>query len=67
MMYEAEELGIHSVWIRGFASQSVADAFDLPENIIPVMMLALGYPSERSQANPWHYRRMPIEDFVTEL
>lgn len=67
MMYEAEELGIHTIWVRGFASQTVADTFGLPENMIPVMMLGLGYPNDRAKANAWHYKRNPIEDFVTEL
>lgn len=67
MMYEAEELGIHTIWVRGFASQTVADVFDLPENMIPVMMLGLGYPNDRARANAWHYKRNPIEDFVVEL
>ncbi len=67
MMYEAEELGVHSVWLRGFDSKTVVDTFDLPENIIPVMMFAMGYPNERAKPNAWHFKRMPMEDFVTEL
>ena len=67
MMYAAEELGIHSVWLRGFDSKTVVDTFGLPENMIPVMMFAMGYPSERSKPNAWHFKRMPLEDFVTEL
>ena len=67
MMYEAEELGIHTIWIRGFDSKTAADTFGLPENIIPVMMLGLGYPTEKSKAHKWHYLRKPIEDYVTEL
>lgn len=67
MMYEAEELGIHSIWVRGFDSQTVAEVYQLPENIIPVMMLGLGYPGEGSQAHPWHFRRMPIEEMTTIL
>lgn len=67
MMYEALELGIHSIWVRGFDSKSVVDTFSLPKNIIPVMMLGLGYPNEHSKPNAWHYRRMPINDFVKEL
>lgn len=67
MMYEAEELGIHTIWIRGFDSQTVAEVFDLPEYMIPVMMLGLGYPNEKAKANAWHYKRKPIEDFVFEL
>ncbi len=67
MMYEAEELGVHSVWLRGFDSKTVVDTFELPANIIPVMMFAMGYPSERSRPNAWHFRRKPIEELVTEL
>lgn len=67
MMYEAEQLGIHSVWVRGFDSQTVAEAFGLPDYLIPVMMLVLGYPSDRTKPSAWHYKRNPIEDFVIEL
>ena len=34
---------------------------------VPVMMFAMGYPSERSKPNAWHFKRMPLENFVTEL
>lgn len=67
MMYEAEELGVHTIWIRGFDSKNVVETFDLPEYMIPVMMLGLGYPNEKTKANAWHYKRKPIEDFVFEL
>ena len=67
MMYEAEELGVHSVWLRGFDAKTVSEVFDLPGNIIPVMMFAMGYPSEKSKPNAWHFKRMPLEEFVTEL
>ena len=67
MMYEAEELGVHSVWLRGFDSQQVAETFKLPENHIPVMMFAMGYPFEKSKPNAWHFKRMPLDAFVTEL
>lgn len=67
MMYEAEELGVHTIWIRGFDSKTVVDTYGLPETMIPVMMLGLGYPNERAKANAWHYRRKPIEEYVTEL
>ena len=67
MMYEAQELGVHSVWLRGFDALTARQVFELPENIIPVMMFSMGYPSEKSKPNAWHFKRMPIEDFVTEL
>lgn len=64
MMYEAEELGVHTIWIRGFDARSVQEVFELPSNIIPVMMLGLGYPNERSKPNPWHFKRNDISEFV---
>lgn len=67
MMYEAEELGVHSIWVRGFDSKTVVDTFQLPEYMIPVMMLGLGYPRAEAKPNAWHYKRKPIEEFVYEL
>ncbi len=67
MMYEAEEQGIHTIWIRGFDSKTVADTFDLPEYMIPVMMLGLGYPNDHAKAHQAHFDREPVESFVTEL
>lgn len=48
MMLEAWELGIGSVWVRGFNARQVAKVFNLPENIKPVCMLPIGYPAEDS-------------------
>ena len=67
MMYEAEEQGIHTIWIRGFDSKTVVDAFGLPEYMIPVMMLGLGYPNDRAKSHQAHFDREPVENFVTEL
>lgn len=67
MMFEAEELGIHSLWIRGFDSKTVAETFDLPENHVPVMMLALGYPGEGSHPAHLHHERKPLDETVTVL
>lgn len=67
MMYEAEDLGIHSLWIRGFNSKLVAEAFELPENIKPAMMLAIGYPTPESQPSPRHADRKSLEDTVEEM
>ena len=64
MMYEAEELGVHTLWIRGFDAQDIIDTFELPENHIPVLMLALGYPAENSHPAHLHNKRKPLEETV---
>ena len=67
IMYQAEELGVHSVWLRGFDSQQVAEAFSLPKSHVPVMMFAMGYPSDKSKPSPWHFQRKPLNETVSEL
>ena len=36
MMYEAEELGVHTIWVRGFDSKQVVDTFGLPNYRFPL-------------------------------
>jgi nitroreductase len=67
MMYAAEEQGIHTIWIRGFDAGALQKALDLPANMIPAMMLPLGYPSKNSAPSPMHFKRKAMEEFVTEL
>ncbi|MBO4229625.1 MAG: nitroreductase family protein [Clostridia bacterium] len=67
MMYAAEELGVHTVWLRGFDSFEVAETFGLPEQTVPVMMFSLGYPSPDSKPSPWHFQRTPRDGTVTVL
>lgn len=67
MMMEATELGIGTLWVRGYHTQDVIDTFHLPENIVPVCMLDLGYPAENSKPGPSHFSRLPLEKNVTEL
>ena len=67
MMYAAEEQGIHTIWIRGFDAGALQKVFDLPANMIPAMMLPLGYPSAESEPSPKHFMRKPLETILTEL
>lgn len=67
MMLEAWELGIGSVWVRGFDSGQVAKAFDLPENIKPICLLPIGYPGKNSVPYAqWHNSYRPLSDMVEE-
>lgn len=67
MMYAAEEQGVHTIWIRGFDARNVKEAFNFPDNMIPAMMLPLGYPSDKSEPSPMHFKRHPMEKMLTEL
>ena len=68
MMLEAWELGIGSVWVRGFDARQVAKAFNLPEHIKPICLLPIGYPSDNSVPYAqWHSRYRPLNEMVKEL
>ena len=68
MMLEAWALGIGSVWVRGFDSRQVAKVFDLPEQVQPICLLPIGYPSDESVPyEEWHSTFRPLSETVEEL
>ena len=68
MMLEAEDLGLGSVWVLLFDPKAITQAFDLPENIKPICLLPVGYPSDNAVPYaPWHDAYRPIKDFTQEL
>ena len=67
MMLEAHDLGLGSCWVRLFDAREVKEAFQLPQNIRPVCLLAVGYPTANSVPSPWHTTNKAIEDFTVEL
>ncbi len=67
MMMEATELGVGTLWARGFDSREIEAAFELPEHIHLVCLLDLGYPSQDSRPAQRHYSRKPLAETVTEL
>ena len=67
MMLAATSLGVGSCWICAFETEAVANAFDLPVNETPYLLLALGYPSETAAPSPRHTLREPLENTVTVL
>ena len=67
MMLAATALGVGSCWICAFDVPAMAKAFDLPENLTPFVLLALGYPAEDASPSPRHTERYPLDHTVTEL
>lgn len=67
MMMQAAELGLGTLWVRGYHTQDVIDAFALPENIVPVCMLDIGYPAADCAPSAKHFSRLPMEETVREL
>ena len=43
--------------MRSFQTQKLKELFNIPENIVPVALLPLGYPKEGTKPNEKHYQR----------
>lgn len=64
MMMEAAELGIGSTWVMYFIPEAVKTEFALPDNIIPVVILVMGYPDAEPSVN--HSKRRNLEEYVSK-
>lgn len=67
MMLEAYDLGIGSVWVRGYDKRVLDELFELPENLVSVALLPIGYPSEKSKPSPLHSRNISMDEMVKYL
>lgn len=67
IMLEAWEQGIGSCWVNYFSPTAVGEAFDLPENEIPLLLMPLGYAAEGAKPGPMHAPCKAIEETVKYL
>lgn len=66
MMLEATELGLGSVWICYFKPDILKKEFDLPDNLEPVNILAIGYSNEAPASPVRHLQtRIPMNQLVS--
>jgi nitroreductase len=64
MMMEAEELGLHSCWVMYFHPAKTIEVFALPEHIVPVAFLPIGYAAEGGEPSPMHTERLALEEMM---
>lgn len=65
MMLQATELGLGSLWICHFDPEAIRREFNIPENIDPVNILAIGYADEEPLSPERHSEvRLPIESLI---
>lgn len=54
MMLTATDLGLGSCWITYFDPKAIRTAFKLPDNLVPVNILAIGYAADQPQSPDRH-------------
>ncbi len=64
MMLEATNIGIDNIWIEMFDADVLREEFNIPENLIPVCLLPLGYKSKLCPPSPFHKIRKNIKELV---
>lgn len=64
MMLTAHSIGVGTCWVMHFDPKAMRETFKIPENIIPVALLVMGYPSEDSKPIAMHFDTRPMEDVV---
>lgn len=67
MMFQATELGLGTLWARGYDAAAIVKAFDLPENLHLVCLLDVGYPAPDAEPSPRHSDRKPLSETVQYL
>lgn len=67
MMLETVNQGLGCVWVRYFNSEELRKKFNLSENLKPICVLPVGYPSDDSTPAEKHSIRNNLEDIVTYM
>ncbi len=62
MALRAVSLGLGTCWTGAFDREKLQKAFKLPENILPFIMLPVGYPAQTSRERP----RLSLEEITIE-
>ena len=64
MMLTAQDLGLGTCWVMYFDEAKTKEQFALPENIIPVAMLPIGYPAEGAKPSKLHSSRLDMAELM---
>ena len=64
MMLAAHNMGVGSCWVMHFNPQTVREEFNIPENIKPLAILVMGYPSESAKPFEMHSKFRPFDEIV---
>lgn len=64
MMLQAHALGLGSCWVMRFDANLVKKALNLPDTIVPVSLMPIGYPNENAVPGPRHSQRKPLLENV---
>ncbi len=64
MMLEATNIGVSNIWIKLYDSDVLKNEFNLPDNLIPVCLMPIGYRADDCPQSMHHNTRKSIDKIV---
>ena len=64
MMLMAHSIGVGSCWVMSFDPLKMREEYNIPENLEPLALLVMGYPTADSKPIVMHSKFRPMEDLV---
>ena len=64
MMLSAHNVGAGSCWVMHFDPNAMKEEFNIPDNIKPLALLVMGYPSDTAAPLEMHNKFRPVEEVV---
>ena len=64
MMLEATNQGVDNIWVEMFDEKVLREELSIPNEIIPVCLLPLGYKTDDCPDSPNHNRRKELNELV---
>ena len=66
LMLAAQEAGLGTCWVMYFDPAKTTEMFALPENIVPVAFLPIGYPADGAAPSGSHKNRLPLDKLLLD-
>ena len=64
MMLQAAAIGLGSTWVGAFNHQKAREVFNIPDYLVPVALLPIGYPAEDAAPAQAHFNRFDLDHTV---
>ena len=64
MMLEATNLGVDNIWVEMFDEDVLRKEFAIPDDLIPICILPMGYKAVDCPDSPNHNKRQSLEELV---
>ena len=64
LMLAAQDLGLGSCWVMHFNPAKTKELFALPDTMIPVAMLPIGYPAEGAAPTEGQIDQQPLDKLL---